>query len=45
MFEFIKIQYELGKLTEEQVRAFAPRRISEKEANEIISGQPLDDKI
>lgn len=45
MFEFIRIQYEMGRLSDEQVRGFAPRWITEEQAEEIISGQPLDDKI
>lgn len=36
MYEFIKIQYELGRLTKEQVRGFAPRWISDEQAEEII---------
>lgn len=36
MFEFIKIQYRLGKITAEQVRSFAPRWITVEQANEII---------
>lgn len=45
MYEFIKIQFEMGKLTEEQVRGFAPRWITEAQAEEIIGGEPLDDNI
>lgn len=45
MYDFIKIQYELGKLTKEQVRAFVPRWITKTQADEIIGGEPLDDKI
>ena len=38
MYEFIRIQYELGKLTADQVREFAPRWITEEQADEIIGG-------
>lgn len=38
MYNFIKIQYEMGNLTEEQVRNFAPKWITESEADRIISG-------
>lgn len=36
MYQFIKIQYELGKLTEEQVLGFVPRWITEEQAEKII---------
>lgn len=39
MYDFIKIQYELGRLTADQVRAFVPRWITEEQANEIIAGE------
>lgn len=42
MFEFIRIQYEMGKLSEEQVRGFVPRWISEEEAEEILGGENDD---
>lgn len=35
MFEFIRIQYVLGNLTEEQVRAFVPVYITDEQADEI----------
>ena len=38
MFEFIKIQYRLGKLTEEQVKGFVPAWITMEQAEEIING-------
>lgn len=37
MYDFIRIQYELGKLTAGQVLAFAPRWITEAEAEEILA--------
>lgn len=36
MYEFIKIQYRLGNLTEEQVRGFAPMWITPEQAEEIL---------
>ena len=36
MFEFIRIQYVLGKITTEQVRAFVPRWITAKQAQQIV---------
>lgn len=36
MYSFIKIQYKLGKLTADEVRAFAPRWITAEQADEII---------
>ena len=35
MFEFICIQYRMGKLTGDQVRSFAPRWITAEQAAEI----------
>lgn len=37
MYEFIKIQYKLGKLTAEQVRTFVPKWITEEQAEEILA--------
>ena len=39
MFEFIKIQYRLGRLTAEQVRAYVPKWITAAEAEEILAGE------
>ena len=36
MFEFIRIQYRMGRLTEEQVWELAPRFLTLEEAGEII---------
>ena len=36
MYEFIRIQYLLGKLTADQVRSFAPKWITVDQAEEII---------
>ena len=38
MFEFIKIQYRLGRLTAEQVRAYAPKWITAAQAEKILAG-------
>ena len=38
MYEFIRIQFRLGKLTADQVRAFAPRWITAEQAEEIVGG-------
>ena len=35
MYEFIRIQYRMGKLTADQVRSFAPRWITAEQAAEI----------
>lgn len=37
MYNFIKIQYKLGRLTEEQVRGFAPMWITSEQAMQILS--------
>ena len=37
MYEFIRIQYKLGRLTPEQVRDFAPKWITEEQAEEILT--------
>ena len=39
MFEFIKIQYRLRRLTAEQVRAYAPKWITAEQAEEILAGE------
>ena len=36
MFDFIKLQYQMGKITENQVRNFAPRWLTAEQANEIL---------
>lgn len=36
MYEFIRIQYKLGKLTAEQVRSFVPKWITSEQAETII---------
>lgn len=35
MYEFIRIQYRMGKLTADQVRAFVPKWITAEQAEEI----------
>ena len=37
MYEFIRIQFLMGKLTAEAVRGFAPRYITAQEAEKIIT--------
>lgn len=37
MFNFIKIQFQLGKVNEQWVRAQAPRWITREQADEIIN--------
>lgn len=37
MYEFIRIQYKMGRITEDQVRAFAPRYITNEQAEEMIA--------
>ena len=37
MYEFIRLQYVMGRITAEQVRAFAPRYITAEQAEEIIN--------
>lgn len=36
MFDFLKIQYELGKITKEQLYSYVPTWISEFEYKKII---------
>lgn len=36
MFEFIRIQYVLGKIAKEQINTFVPRWISEEQAEKIL---------
>lgn len=37
MFDFIRLQFHVGKLTADQVRAFAPRWITADQAEEILA--------
>lgn len=37
--DFIKYQYQLGKITEEDVRSFIPAYLTEEEANNIVNKQ------
>ncbi len=41
-YEFLKLQYQTGKLTKEQVRAYAPTFISRQQADEITGEQTND---
>lgn len=36
MFEFIKIQYTLGRINDNQVQSFVPKYITQDQANKII---------
>lgn len=36
MYEFIRIQYKMGRITEAQVSAFAPKYITAEQAEEIV---------
>lgn len=38
MYEFIKIQYQLGKLTKDQLENFVPKWITQDQADEILGG-------
>lgn len=38
MFEFIRLQYIMGKITAEQVAAFVPKYITNEEAYAILHG-------
>lgn len=38
MYEFIRIQYQMGKITESEVMAFFPKWITAEEAEQIIGG-------
>lgn len=37
MYEFIRIQYAMGRITKEQVLSFAPKFITAEQAVEIIT--------
>lgn len=39
MFDFLKIQYELGKITKEQLYSYVPTWISEQEYNNITESK------
>lgn len=39
-FNFIRAQYQLGKLTDAQVHAFVPKYITEEQYLEITGQQP-----
>lgn len=36
MFDFIRLQYKMGRIDSEKVRAYAPRFITEAQAEEIL---------
>ena len=37
MYEFIRVQYILGRLTDQQVYGMVPKYITEEQAKEIVS--------
>ena len=39
MYEFIRLQYIMGRLSAEQVRGFAPQYITAEQAETIINGE------
>lgn len=39
MYNFIKIQYEMGKITEAKVRSFSPKWITAAQVEEILGGK------
>lgn len=38
MYEFIRLQYQMGKIDQEQVHLFVPMWITEEQADIIIGG-------
>lgn len=45
MFNFIKIQYQLGKITSAQVWSFYPTWLTTQQVNEIINSSPSNNNI
>lgn len=41
MFNFIKIQFDIGNITAEKVRSYVPRFITQQQADEIIGGKEV----
>ena len=39
MFEFIKIQYKLGRISADNVRSYVPKWLTPEHAAEIIGGE------
>ena len=39
MFEFIRLQYRMGRINADQVRAFAPKYITAGQAEEIVGAE------
>ena len=44
MFNFIKLQYQMGKITAAEVWAYAPGFITAEEADKIINGGMENEK-
>ena len=41
MYEFIRIQYAMGRLTAEQVKSFVPQYITLEQAEEILANSSV----
>ena len=39
MFEFIRIQYKLGRISADKVRSYVPKWLTAEQAAEIIGGE------
>ena len=39
MYKFLKIQYNLGKITAEQLHTYVPKWITEAQYQEIVGGE------
>ena len=39
MYEFIRLQFIMGKITDVQVYSFIPKYITQEQANNIINGE------
>lgn len=42
MYEFIRIQYIMGRITEFDVRSFAPKYLTEEQVEDILGGVEID---
>ena len=45
MYNFIRLQYKMGKITKEQVFGFVPKWITFEQANSIVGEFNVGDKI
>lgn len=39
MYEFLRLQYIIGNITEDQIRSFVPKFITFEESEKIINGE------